>query len=267
MNKFGSYRESYLLERNALLSMYKNLDDVSLAKALPAAMALAVRRSIARTGTDASVLDLQRSPGGDDIATVEIDKMALTGPYAIDYFVEQLPGLVESRRDLQSRRRRSDRQLFPLFRHAIEPAYGFVDYLSAHENLVGAFGIAEHFVSQHRILVVTGEPLLERMAGPAIRAWEIASALSSAHDVHLVSTAGSRSPARTSASCTPPDMDCASRRTGPTSSSSRAFCWRVRRGSRRAPRSWSRMSTTLCISSSLNRQRTSVPAVAQRPSR
>lgn len=192
MKKFGNYRESYLLERNALMSMYKNLDDVSLAKALPAAMALAVRRSIARTGTDATALDLQRSPGGDDIGTLKIDKMALTGLYAIDYFVEQLPSLAESRRDLQSRRRRSDRELFPLFRHAIEPAYGFEGYLSAHGDLVDAFGIAEHFVSQHRILVVTGEPLLERMAGPAIRAWEIAKILSPEHDVRLLSTAGAR---------------------------------------------------------------------------
>lgn len=192
IKKFGNYRESYLLERNALMSMYKNLDDASLAKALPAAMALAVRRSIARTGTDATALDLQRSPGGDDIGTVEIDKMALTGPYAIDYFVEQLPSLAKSRQDLQSRRRRSDRELFPLFRHAIEPAYGFEGYLSAHGDLVDAFGIAEHFVSQHRILVVTGEPLLERMAGPAIRAWEIAKVLSPDHDVRLVTTGGAR---------------------------------------------------------------------------
>lgn len=59
MQKFGNYREAYLLERNALMAMYKNYDDESLAKALPAAMALAIRRSIARTGTDASALDLQ----------------------------------------------------------------------------------------------------------------------------------------------------------------------------------------------------------------
>jgi len=56
IKKFGSFRESYLLERNALLTMYKNYDDASLAKALPAAMALAVRRSVARTGTDATAL-------------------------------------------------------------------------------------------------------------------------------------------------------------------------------------------------------------------
>ena len=190
MKKFGSFRESYLLERNALLAMYKNYDDVSLAKALPAAMALAVRRSIARTGLDASSLDLQRSPGGDDIGSLTVPKMALSGPFAIDYFVDQLPSLLKSRHQLQGRRRRSDRELFPLFRETIEPAYGMPTYLAAHEVLIQAFGIVEHFTSRHRILVVTGEPLLDRMAGPAIRAWEIAKALAPEHEVRLASTGG-----------------------------------------------------------------------------
>jgi len=188
MNKFGSYRESYLLERNALMSMYKNLDDESLARALPAAMALAVRRSIARTETDATALDLQRSPGGDADENLTVPKMALTGPYAIDYFVENLPSLAVSRSELQAARRRTDRELFPLFRHAIEPAYAQPSYVAGHDALVEAFGIAEHFVSRLRVLVVTGEPLLARMAGPAIRAWEIASALSAEHEVRLLST-------------------------------------------------------------------------------
>jgi len=190
MKKFGNYRESYLLERNALLMMYKNYDDASLARALPAAMALAVRRSVARTGTDTTVLDLQRSPGGDDVGTVEVSKMALTGPWAIDYLVEQLPSLLESRTELQQRRRRSDRELLPLFRETIEPAYGMPSYLAAHESLVRAFGIDEHLRGRQRVLVVTGEPLLERMAGPAIRAWEIARSLAPDHDVRLLSTAG-----------------------------------------------------------------------------
>lgn len=192
MKKFGSYRESYLLERNALMSLYKNLDDESLAKALPAAMALAVRRSLARTDTDATALDLQRSPGGDEVGTIEVSKMALTGPFAIDYFTDNLDTLLESRTYLQQHRRRTDRQVFPLFRHAIEAAYAIEGYNSAHDMLVKAFGIAEHFTSRSRILVVTGEPLLERMAGPAIRAWEISKALSSEHDVKLLSTAGAR---------------------------------------------------------------------------
>ena len=192
MKKFGNFRESYLLERNALLAMYKNYDDVSLARALPAAMALAVRRSVARTGLDATLLDLQRSPGGDDVGSVEVPKMALTGPLAIDYFVEQLPSLLESRRELQATRRRSDRDLFPLFRESIEPAYGMPSYLAAHEVLLEAFGIVDHFTARHRILIVTGEPITDRLAGPAIRAWEIAKALAPEHDVRLVSTAGAK---------------------------------------------------------------------------
>jgi GT2 family glycosyltransferase/glycosyltransferase involved in cell wall biosynthesis len=192
MKKFGNFREAYLLERNALLSMYKNLDDESLAKALPAALALAVRRSLARAGVDASTLDLQRSPGNDDVGTLELPKMALTGVYAIDYLVDQFPEIARDRAALQAARRRSDRELFPLFRHAIEPAYAFDGYNEAHDALVQAFGIDQHFVSQHRVLVVTGEPLLERMAGPAIRAWEIARALAPEHAVRLVSTAGAK---------------------------------------------------------------------------
>ncbi len=190
MKKFGDYRESYLLERNALLSMYKNFDDASLATALPAAMELSVRRAIARTDSDTRILDLQRSPGGDDVPTVEVQKMALTGAYAIDYLTENMATLVESRREIQQRRRRTDRDLFPLFRHAIEPAYGFPAYLEAHQALVKAFGIDHVFISRQRVLVVTGEPLQERMAGPAIRAWEIARALAGEHDVRLVSTGG-----------------------------------------------------------------------------
>ena len=191
MKKFGDFREAYLLERNALLAMYKNLDDVSLAKALPAAMALAVRRSVARSGLDASMLDLKLRPDGDNDAVVEVQKMALTGPLAIDYFVSQIEsGLDEVRADLQARRRRTDRELFPLFRHAIEPAYAIEGYNSGHDALVEAFGIDSHFVSKHRILVVTGEPLLKKMAGPAIRAWEIAKAVAPFADVRLLSTAG-----------------------------------------------------------------------------
>lgn len=41
---------------------------------------------------------------------------------------------------------------------------------------------------RRRIVVVTPDVLGERMAGPAIRAWHIASALSSEHDVRLVTT-------------------------------------------------------------------------------
>ena len=190
IRKFGNFRETYLLERNALMAMYKNLGDELLGAALPGAMALAIRRSVARSDADASILDLQRSPGGDDVGRVEVPKMSLTAAYAIDAFVENLASLDADRRQLQATRRRTDRELLPLFREVMEPAYGMPSYRSAYDTIVEVFGIAEKFTARHRILVVTGDPLLDTMAGPAIRAWEIASALAAEHDVWLASTSG-----------------------------------------------------------------------------
>ena len=187
MKKFGDYREAYLLERNALLSLYKNYEDSTLAQCLPAAMALAVRRSVARADLDARLLDLQVRPGGDEEPDVSVPKMALAGPMAIDYFVEQLPSLTEDRRLLQQRRRRSDAQLLPLFRQALEPAYPYPSYLAAHEQLVAAFDIESALAKRRKVAVITGEPLGARMAGPAIRAFEISRMLAPEHDVRLVS--------------------------------------------------------------------------------
>jgi len=143
--------------------------------------------------------------------------MALTGPYAIDYFVEQLPSLIESRRDLQARRRRSDRELFPLFRRAIEPAYGMPTYLAAHEVLLHAFDLEAHLNARHRILVVTGEPVLERMAGPG----RSVPGRSPRHWHPSTRSGWSRPPARSgqagiSRSSTRPAPACASRPAGPT---------------------------------------------------
>lgn len=181
MKKFGNFRESYLLERNALMSMYKNLGDDLLSSAFGAALALAVQRSVAR------------APLGDGGAAVP--KMSMTGPFAVDHLLSELPGLIRSREELQRMRRRSDEQLLPLFREAIEPAYPIPSYLEAHEALVRIFDLSTKFHAASRVLVVTGEPISEKMAGPAIRAWEMASALSASHEVRLASTFGVNSKA------------------------------------------------------------------------
>jgi GT2 family glycosyltransferase len=187
MRRFGVWREHYLLERNALFSLYKNYDDASLARALPAAMALAVRRGIERGGTDAHSLDLERGAGREGEAEMVVAKATMAPVFAVDAFLEQLPGLIEDRRKIQATRRRSDRDLLPLFRQPLEPALPMPRYLAGYQSLVEAFGIDEHFGTRRRIVVVTGEPLAERMAGPAIRAWEIAGALCVEHEVRLVS--------------------------------------------------------------------------------
>jgi len=185
IKKFGQYRENYLLERNALMSMYKNYGDELLARTLPAAMALAVRRGLARGGDDTAVLDLGRSTVGDESERVEVAKQTLTGAYAIDYLVANLPSLQASRQELQAARLRSDAELLPLFRQPMEPAFGDPSYLAGYRALVDAFDVDGAFNRRQRIVIVTGDPLGSKMAGPAIRAFEIAKALSAEHDVVL----------------------------------------------------------------------------------
>ncbi len=190
MSHYGSFRESYLLERNALMAMYKNYDERSLAVCLPAAMALAVRRSVAAGGVDARMLDLQRRPGGDDDPEVTVPKEALAGALALDHFVEQLPALAADRESIQSGRRRDDRDLFPLFRRALEPAFDTPGYLDAYSEVTHVLGVDQHFAGRRDILVVTEEPLGPRMAGPGIRATEVARVLSGEHDVTLATLRG-----------------------------------------------------------------------------
>jgi hypothetical protein len=150
---YGEHSEWFLLERNALMAMYKNLSDPTLARVLAPAMALSVRRALAEGGADATILDLDGGHG-DDSDTVTVSKRSLTSSYAISAFVDQLPSLAASRAGIQSTRVRSDRELRPLMRTALEPALATPSYLHAHRTLVEAFGIDELF--GERLQVVAG---------------------------------------------------------------------------------------------------------------
>lgn len=187
-------RELFLLERNALAALYKNVSDTTLAKALPAALALAVRRATARGDIDPTQLEIGRPDTGK--TTVEIPRTALAGILAIDQFVELLPTLAASRQAEQQARVRSDADLIPLMRKAMEPAYPLPRYLAAHDVLVDVLGLEEAFGARRKILVLTGDALTARMAGPAIRAWNMADVLAAEHEVRLVTV---------NPSCAPPE--------------------------------------------------------------
>ncbi|TDP93698.1 glycosyltransferase [Labedaea rhizosphaerae] len=184
-------RELYLLERNALATLYKNYSDETLAKALPGALALAVRRATARGELDPTQLEINRQATPD----TTVPAPALAGFLAIDQFVELMPKLAAKRKQIQATRTRTDADLLGLMRKAMEPAYPLPRYLAAHDILVEALGLDEVFGRPRKVLVITGDAIAERMAGPAIRAWHIADVLAQEHDVRLVTTnAGSAPP-------------------------------------------------------------------------
>jgi GT2 family glycosyltransferase len=189
MEKFDDYHELYLLERNSLFTLYKNLGDASLDAQFAPALLLAVRRAVARGGLDAESLDL-RAPTPEGEPVDPVPRRALAGFYAIDQVVDQLPRLAAERERIQRTRVRTDRELLSLFGRVDEPAYPIESYLSGYENIVAhTRAIPPH--EQTRVLIITGDPIGDKMAGPAIRAWNMARELARTSDVRLISTSRS----------------------------------------------------------------------------
>jgi GT2 family glycosyltransferase len=188
MKAFGSYKEGYLLERNALFTLYKNIGDEALPDALAGALALAVRRGATKAGVDTASFDL-RIPGGDSEDELTTSKQLLAPVFAIDQFVEQLPGLEKTRRHIQSTRVVPDSKIRLLFGSSDEPVYQAEGYRRGYENIVNALPVTEH-ESATNVVIVTGDPIGAKLAGPAIRAWNMAEQLSVRNAVTLVSLTG-----------------------------------------------------------------------------
>ncbi|TFD53383.1 glycosyltransferase [Cryobacterium sp. Hh11] len=188
MSSFGSFKETYLLERNALFALYKNLGAESLAEALPAAMALSVRRGVAKGHLDSTALDI-RKKSQDGASEMSVSKESAASLFAIDQFVEALPGLKKSRDLVQNSRLVSDSRLWRLFGLTDAPSFQNDYYLAGYESIVTAFDVTEA-PSSTRVLLITGDPIGAKMAGPAIRAWNIALALSKTSTVTLVTLSG-----------------------------------------------------------------------------
>jgi GT2 family glycosyltransferase/glycosyltransferase involved in cell wall biosynthesis len=188
MASYGAYKESYLLERNALYTLYKNLGEEALHESLAGALALAVRRAVARTGRDSTEFDL-RKPGSDTERDLSISRDGIATMYGIDQFVENLPSLAASRAEIQGSRVLSDASIWRLFGETDAPSFTDEHFLRGYSNIVETLHVLEPPVST-RVLIITGDPVGPKMAGPAIRAWHMATALSEENDVTLVTLSG-----------------------------------------------------------------------------
>jgi GT2 family glycosyltransferase len=185
--RFGAWREHYLLERNALFTIYKNYDDDNLRAVLPAALLLAIRRGISIGGDDPRALDLAADAPANEGELVTVRRQTVAPTYAIDAFLDALPELDASRRELQADRRRPDHEITPLFGTPLKPNIEEPRFLEGFATVNRIFDPAARLARRRRVLVATGDVLQPKMAGPAIRAWHIARVLSAEHEVRLVS--------------------------------------------------------------------------------
>jgi len=180
MKDVGSHKEEFLLERNALACLYKNLGKEKLDQILPAAMLMSTRRAVSRTGLDTSSFDIRR-----DDAVPAVDPLALVPLFAHDQFVEMLPGLKEKRRHIQQTRVVSDVWMWKLFGEPEAPMSTEPSYLRGYDILQAAFDVVSDPPAT-TVLVITGDPLGDKLSGPGIRAWHMAKALAESHEVTLM---------------------------------------------------------------------------------
>ncbi|WP_449279521.1 glycosyltransferase [Leucobacter sp. GX0328] len=188
MDKLGAYKETYLLERNALYTLYKNLGSEQIDETLAATLLLAVRRSITRGDLDSTSYDI-RNAGADHELTEAISKDTIATLYAIDQFIQELPSLTASRKEIQATRVKPEHAMHKLFLETNAPSFVGKEFMKGYRHITESFDVLNE-PARTRVLIITGDPLGVKMAGPAIRAWHMAEALAPDNDVRIVSLAG-----------------------------------------------------------------------------
>lgn len=188
MDKLGAYKETYLLERNALYTLYKNIGGETIDETLAATLLLAVRRGVARGGLDSTAYDIRKA-AADDERTEAISKDTIATLFAIDQFVQELPSLAKSRAEIQAGRVTPEHVIHRRFLDTNAPSFTGEHFMKGYQRITEAFDVFDG-PRRTNVLIITGDPIGAKMAGPAIRAWHMAEALAGTNDVRLVSLEG-----------------------------------------------------------------------------
>ena len=144
MTSYGAFREWFLLERNALLTLYKNLGDAPLAAAARARAGAVGAPLDRRRRHRPRLLDLQPVPPAPRRAEITVVTAEPGRPLRHRRAAwSSCPSLTASRRRIQAAPGAQRPAAAPLLRNAIEPAIPNERYLAGHQALVDAFGIVE----------------------------------------------------------------------------------------------------------------------------
>lgn len=183
MSSVPSYQEQFLLERNALFTLIKNIGEERFPTLLAGAMMASTRRALTTAGIDSAQFDL--AGGKLDSSSITVPADALVPSFAIDQVIEQLPGLMADRARIQAGRTQSDAAIWRLFGQVDAAMSTNRKYLQGYDKVVEALRVTDD-PQAASVLVITGDPIGANLSGPGIRAWNIAKALAKSHDVTLM---------------------------------------------------------------------------------
>ncbi|WP_341250365.1 glycosyltransferase [Euzebya pacifica] len=193
IKRFGYARERYLLERNALATIFKNYGDDLLARTLPSAVLLTLMRGLTDLTERDGLPDFSIIEGAKNLDDEDFPVPAITAAHlaAMRDFGRNISNLTAKRNAIQDKRERPDSEILPLFKETLRPNVNGREYLEVWNAVEKAFDLHEHLVHRTHVLIITGDTLSERMAGPAIRCFEMATVL---HDAGFEVTLASMSP-------------------------------------------------------------------------
>jgi GT2 family glycosyltransferase/glycosyltransferase involved in cell wall biosynthesis len=176
-SRFRVHEKMVLFERNALRILIKNASDENMPKMLASALLLASVRAAhdarsVRTDFDVTV-------GADDMETVH--RLGNSRMHAINDIVADLPELMQLRSEIQARRQNVDAAIFTTFGDPFAPlGNDSPGYVEAMGDVARLMNIGEMFSASpvsHVVVLSSSDVIGERMAGTAIRSWELACSL------------------------------------------------------------------------------------------
>jgi len=179
----------FLKERNSIYSVFKNYDDENLSRAYSGTLSNIFNRVFTDIKFDyKKYYDLSDLVSkGLKAKDVIISDEPLSSLMAVRDFFDNLPKLIEKRRNIQSRRKRDDKAIFAHFKGQFLAVSPDPDYQKNQINILKSLGIYKIFEKgiKRTLLIISNEVVSSEMAGPAIRVFNFARVLSQYMNVTL----------------------------------------------------------------------------------
>jgi GT2 family glycosyltransferase/glycosyltransferase involved in cell wall biosynthesis len=174
-------QKRFLLERNALLSMFKNYDNTNLSRALTSALLLAAKRTLA--GSNIARNSFRLSPPSPPQDTIHLHPEAASHIAAITDGIRLLPAMQKKRSLIQSNRKRSDKEVLARFGKPTEPIHPGRAYARTQQRVLEGTGLTT-LLSKDKGHVLLISPDILPLAGlpttgAGLRAWGLGQGLRS----------------------------------------------------------------------------------------
>ncbi|MBN1937164.1 MAG: glycosyltransferase [Anaerolineae bacterium] len=178
-----------LLERNAFYTVIKNYQDEHLDRILSLSLFLAVKRALIESEVNPDEFHYAFKGVSARRPRTNVPKAAFCPLVAIDQVIQNLPRLLEKRQVVQAMRREPDSEFFTRFAEGLLfPNNPNPHFVAAQSTLVRHWPVPDFFRQSQcqNLLIIAHDTIGDKMAGPAIRYWELANVLSKQFNVTLM---------------------------------------------------------------------------------